>query len=64
MQPAETREGDHLSDFRRFHLPADRRVSVEGHMRAVLVVELHVLANQRRAVIVNNATRFASKGHA
>ena len=45
MESAKTSVGDHSPHPRLFHRSPGRRVSAEGHVRAVLVVEPRVLAS-------------------
>ena len=46
VQSADPRKSDNLSEFLRLDLARDRRVAVEAHMRAILVVVAGVVADQ------------------
>ncbi len=46
VQAADPRESNHLPDLPRLDLARDRRVAVEAHVRAVLVVVAGVPADQ------------------
>ena len=50
MQSAETRKSNHLPVLGRLDLSPRRRVCREGHVRPILVVEFHVLANASEEV--------------
>jgi|HubBroStandDraft_3_1064219.scaffolds.fasta_scaffold743138_1 hypothetical protein len=46
VQAADARKSDHLPELPRLDLAPDRRVAVEAHVRAVVVVVAGVLADQ------------------